>query len=96
MASRNVLIGAGIITGLAGPLLGMYSFYFFNFRATEFDDFIYRLLYSTLFAPVLSVCVVINLLLFFSFIWLDRDEGARGVLFSTIIYAIIVFILKLF
>ena len=96
MDKRKLTIALGIFLGLIGPLITMYTFYFFNYSALEFEVFIDRLLYSTLFAPVLSLCVLINLLLFFVFIWLNRDEGSKGVLLTTILYALLILGMKLF
>lgn len=86
----------GSVIGLIGPPIAMYLFYFFNYSSIEFKVFINRLLYSTLFAPVLSLAVLINLLLFFSFIWLNKDRGAMGVLLSTILYAFVILVMKMF
>jgi hypothetical protein len=86
----------GAVLGLLGPPVVMFTYYHFYYGSLEFSVFIDRLLYSTLFAPVLSLCVLINLLLFFGFIWMNKDEGARGVLLSTILYAIVVFTMKIF
>ena len=88
------LIGA--LAGLIGPPIAMLLFYHFNYSQLEFQVFIDRLLYSTLFAAVLSLCVLINLLLFFIFIWINRDEGAQGVLLVTILYALWILGMKLF
>ena len=96
MSNKTIFLIAGIMVGLIGPPVAMYSFYYFNYRSIEFQVFIDRLLYSTLFAPVLSLCVLINLLLFFSFIWVNKDEGAKGVLFATILYAFVILGMKLF
>ena len=96
MDKRKLTIALGVFLGLIGPLITMYTFYFFNFNTLEFEVFIDRLLYSTLFAPVLSLCVLINLLLFFVFIWLNKDEGSRGVLLTTILYALLILGMKLF
>lgn len=86
----------GFLIGSLGPPLAMYSYYFFDYSQLEFSVFIDRLLYSTLFAPVLSLCVLINLLFFFIFIWMNKDEASKGILLATIIYAFIIVVLKYF
>lgn len=88
------VVGAGI--GIIGPPISLYLIYIINYSGLEFKEFINRLLYTSLFAPMLSLAVLINLLMFFGFIWLNKDEGARGVLMSTLLYAFVVFGLKLF
>ncbi|MEQ9062601.1 MAG: hypothetical protein RIE58_00380 [Vicingaceae bacterium] len=86
----------GSIVGLAGPWLALWAYYKLNYASIGFKVFLDRLLYTSFFAPMLSLAVLINLLLFFSFLWLKRDNGAIGVLFATIVYAFVVFGFKLF
>ena len=92
--SWTTLLGA--IVGLVVPIIVLFTYYYIYFRANEFGEFINQLLHSTLFAPVLSLCVLVNLLVFFGFIWLNKDEGSMGVLLSTLLYACLVFGMKLF
>lgn len=61
-----------------------------------FPAFIRYLYGGDTFLPILSLCVVPNLLIFFTFIWTNRDKSARGVLLATIIYAMYVCIMKLY
>ena len=82
--------------GFICPPIVMLTFQRVSFSGLDFNVFLNRLLSTEYFAPVLSVCVVVNLLLFFGFIWLNKDSGSRGVLFSTIIYAFVILGLKLF
>ena len=56
---------------------------------------VFKMFVSNIFTPLLSLSVVVNLGLFFIFINKNFYYAARGVIFSTIIYAIIVFALKL-
>lgn len=96
MPGKNGLRLLGILSGIVLPWLVLYVIYIFNYPELEFQLFIERLIFSTLFAPLLSICVLFNLLLFFAFIWMDRDNFSWGVLFSTILYAFVIFGLKLF
>tara|TARA_B100001758_G_scaffold244413_2_gene255721 strand:+ start:584 stop:865 length:282 start_codon:yes stop_codon:yes gene_type:complete len=45
---------------------------------------------------VISLSVLINLLIFFMSIKTNKDENARGILFSTILYGITIIIMKIF
>lgn len=45
---------------------------------------------------VVSLSVLINLLIFFMSIKTNRDENARGILFSTILYGVTIVVMKLF
>lgn len=96
MIKNKKLVAFGALVGLIGPVIALLLFHYFRFSQTELMVFVERLMFAKFFGPVMSLCVLINLLLFFSFIWLKRDEGAWGVLFTTFLYAILVFWLKLF
>ena len=89
--SRINLILLGVFTGLVLPLLFLWLYYKYNFSQIDFTLYIERLMVASLFASMLSLVVLINLLTFFVFIWLDKDDAARGVLFSTLLYAFVVF-----
>lgn len=89
--SRISLTLIGGITGLVLPLLFLWLYYKYNFSQIDFSVYIDRLMLTSLFASMLSLVVLVNLLTFFVFIWLNKDDAARGVLFSTLIYAFIIF-----
>ena len=86
----------GAFLGMIGPPIALFIFYYFNYHQLEFQEFVNRLVYTTLFAPMMSLSVLVNLFLFFCFIWMNKDEGAQGVLLITILYAFWIFGMKLF
>ena len=45
-------------------------------------------------SKMLSLSAIPNLLLFFLFIWTDRNLSARGVVFATLLLAFVMLILK--
>ena len=96
MGSKTTLRIIGGLLGLIGPPIALFIFYYFNYSELAFSEFINRLVYTTLFAPMMSLSVLVNLFLFFCFIWINKDEGAQGVLFVTILYAFWIFGMKLF
>jgi hypothetical protein len=62
----------------------------------EYLQSFFKDMWMHLVAPkIISLGVIPNLALFFLFIYTDRYKSAKGVLGVTIIFAIIVFILKL-
>jgi uncharacterized membrane protein YphA (DoxX/SURF4 family) len=79
-------IGFGL--GVIAPLLTLYIFYLTGYGHLTFGEF-YRsiLLANNVVTPFISLCVISNLLVFFIFIWSNRNFSARGVLFATFIYA---------
>ena len=94
--SRTLYRGIGAAVGLIAPPIALWIYYLLKYSALEFSVFIDRLWYSTMFVPMFSLAVLANLLMFFTFIWLDKDDGSAGVLVSTLLYAFIVFGFKLF
>ena len=89
--SRIKLTLLGGATGLVLPWLFLWLYYKYNFSQIDFSLYIERLMVSSLFASMLSLVALVNLLSFFVFIWLNKDDAARGVLFSTFLYAFVVF-----
>jgi hypothetical protein len=78
----------GFAAGMSAPLLTLYIFYLIRFSHMSFHDFYTNILVGTnLITPAISLCVITNLLVFFIFIWTNRNFSARGVLFSTFVYA---------
>jgi|ERR1051326_866534 hypothetical protein len=82
----NVWIGFTL--GLIAPLVSLYIAYLIKYNYLTFSEF-YRVILvgNMILTPVISLCVITNLLVFFIFVWTNRNYSARGVLFSTIIYA---------
>lgn len=89
----SILIGT--LCGLVTPMIGFLGYYFIRYSGMYFPAFIRYLYEGGTFLPILSLCTVPNLLIFFIFIWTNRDKSARGVLLATILYASYVCIMKL-
>ncbi|MBC7384332.1 MAG: hypothetical protein H7296_15305 [Bacteroidia bacterium] len=90
----NTLIGLAI--GLFAPSIGILIFYYFNFKSEGFEDFLDLSIKQKLLSPLLSLCCVINLALFYLFIQYDQFLSARGVILSTFIYGFLIVLLKFF
>jgi hypothetical protein len=84
----------GLIMGLIAPVIVFLGFYVFKYSGITFFEFLDFLISRNVIVQVLSICVIINLLLFFIFIWTNRLYAARGVILATFIYAIVVVIFK--
>ena len=78
----------GFSCGLAAPLITLFGFYLVRYsRHISFQKFYQEiLLANNILTPSVSLCVISNLLVFFIFIWTNRNLSAKGVLLSTIIY----------
>jgi len=92
--SKGMLIGS-LIGGFV-PLIGIIAFYITRNYNLSFTEYLLTLKSVGIASPLLSLCVIPNLLAFFIFIWLDKLIHAKGVMLSTLLYAIAIFILKFF
>ena len=81
-------IAIGAITGLIAPMISLFGFYLVAYHNITFTKFFTDILLGYgIFLPVISLCVIINLLVFFIFVWTNRNYSARGVLLATFVYA---------
>jgi hypothetical protein len=94
--SKVIDLLIGLFIGLVLPWLSLWLYYTYNYSTIDFSLFLERLWISSLLASMLSIAALVNLLTFFIFIWRDKDTISRGILFATILYAFVVFGLRLF
>jgi hypothetical protein len=93
--SKYDSIVLGTLLGLFTPLVVFMLYYFVRYKGMYFPAYLHYLNEGGTFLPILSLCVVPNLLTFFIFIWTKRDKSARGVLQATFVFAIYVCIMKM-
>lgn len=86
---------AGLTLGILFPVASMILVYFFRYNASGIIELLRFLNQMGILTKVLSLSVIPNLLLFFVFIRTDKLLSARGVLFSTLIWAALIFIIYL-
>ncbi len=86
----------GMILGLIAPFITLCMYYLINYRFMTISGFINYLRIGDTYTPVISLCVLANLAVFYPFIWKEKWKGAKGVLGSTFIWAAIVMFLKFF
>jgi hypothetical protein len=86
----------GITIGLVVPFLVLFIYYKMKFgQYIAFFDFVNQLIYGNkLFAPIISLCCIANLAVFYLFYYFHYNQNARGIIFATIIYTIVVIFLK--
>ncbi len=87
-------VALGLFTGLVTPVLTLLIVWALR-ENVSFFEFISQMQTIHMLAKLLSLCAIPNLLFFFIFIWLDKLFSSRGVLFATILYGLIIIILKL-
>ena len=84
----------GTIVGIICPALGILIFYLLNFNDQPLMDFLSESITNKLLSPLLSLCAILNLGIFYLFLQRNKLYSARGVIFSTIIYGLTIVILK--
>ena len=84
----------GIPVGLIGPVIGVLVFYFVNFSTSNISNFFRMAAAQNLLSPLLSLCAVINLGVFFLFIKINYLKTARGIILSTFLYGLLIVGLK--
>ena len=99
MILKKDSIGLGLILGAFAPLLGivffkMYKFNVFSFKET-FQYMIYEPGYKTL-SVALSLSLLLNALLFTIYINTNKDNTAKGIFITTVVYGLIVLSIKTF
>ena len=84
----------GLILGILAPMLGFLVIFGVAFRGMSISEYAELLVYNKKLSSIVSLSVIPNLLLFFIFIWLNYLFSARGVLASTLLFALVVVITK--
>jgi len=83
----------GLIPGLFLPPLTLVIFWLVK-SDLGLWAFLQRFQMLGMLSKVLSLASVPNLLLFFVFIWTQRNFSARGVIFATLVVAFVMLVLK--
>ena len=88
----HMLIGTAL--GLVAPVIVLLLFYVIRYSQISFGRFLQMVNMEGTFSPRISLCVIVNLLIFYLFIWTNRYYSARGVILATFVYAGLVIYLK--
>jgi hypothetical protein len=86
----------GFLAGFLVPLIIFFIIYFFRESNIPIDEYVRSLTRLNALVKLGSLCVFANLLVFMGFIKMNYDRAARGVLGATIIYAVVILIVKAF
>jgi hypothetical protein len=90
MKSKVNNVWIGTILGLLVPAVTVFLAYKIRFGQNDFGEFLRVIVQNKVLSPLLSLCVIPNLLVFLIFIWLNYLYSARGVLLSTFIIGIVI------
>lgn len=86
-------VPAGLIPGLILPVITLLVIWSIRYEGT-LGEFLSSFQRIRILSKVLSLSTIPNLLLFFLFIWTDRTFSARGVIFATLVLALVMLVLK--
>lgn len=84
----------GLVLGLILPLISFYIYYLVKSTNTSFTEFLDLLKYGKAFIPILSLCVLPNLILYFISKQLNLWYTIKGIVFSVFLYTLLVLVLK--
>jgi len=87
--------GTGAILGIFAPPVAFGIFSLLNYPDASFQGVLNMYSKGGVLTHVISLSVIVNLLIFFLFIWSSKERSAQGVLGATIAWALLVLILKL-
>jgi len=85
----------GVIGGLLLPALSWIIFYMFTSNGLSVVEYYKHTLLIGNVTQIISVCVFTNIIIFLIFNKLDMLESSKGVLGITILWALLVFGIKL-
>ncbi len=84
----------GLILGILIPVIGVLSFYYGKFQAVDLGYFLEVATKHKVLSPMLSLCAVLNLGVFYLFLNKNLYLTARGIILATIIYGVTIVLLK--
>jgi len=83
----------GLVSGLVLPVFTLLLIWLIRFDG-GLVEFLSSFQKMSMLSKVLSLAAIPNLLLFFLFIWTNRTLSARGVIFGTLVVAMVMLALK--
>lgn len=84
---------AGFIPGILLPVVALLVIWMARFEGS-LPDFLSSFRNMQMLSKIVSLSALPNLLLFFLFIWTDRNHSARGVILATLVVAAVMLVLK--
>jgi hypothetical protein len=87
-------VAVGIISGFLLPDIILLLVFLFAKGNPSFHSWLIRITQADVITHIISFCVFPNLLIFFLFNYFDMLRSSRGVLIITIVWALLVFLVK--
>jgi hypothetical protein len=95
LAEKYDKIITGVVSGAFFPLVVGLIVFAFTSHGRTLGTYLERISQAGIVIHAITLCVFPNVIIFLLFNQLDMLRAAKGVLGMTIVYAIIVFVLKL-
>jgi hypothetical protein len=95
LAEKYDKVLTGIVSGAFFPLIIALIVFAFTAHGKSIAEYLVRISQAGIIIHAITLCVFPNVIIFLLFNQFDMLRSAKGVLGMTIVYAIIVFILKL-
>lgn len=86
----------GAVSGLLLPLLVGFFIYLFSADGLSLGGYLKKISETNIITHAISLCVFPNVVIFMIYNRFDMLKACRGVLAVTIMWAIVVFLVKLF
>ena len=86
----------GFVPGIIIPVVTLLGFYIFKSHVDNLFEYIKMILAMDLLSNVLSLCALPNLIIFFLFLSKNYYYGARGVIFATFLWVLLVVLTRYF
>lgn len=84
----------GLVLGILIPTISVMLFYLVKHPAESFYDFLVLVTQMNIMSPILSLCALPNLAVFYFFINREWWQSSRGIILATLLWAILVFLVK--
>lgn len=87
----------GLVLGLLGPIVGLAVVYLVSYRSFTFGDFINELITNNKrMTSIGALSLLANAVLFTIYVNTHRDNTAKGIFLTTVIYGIGILVVKIF
>jgi hypothetical protein len=86
----------GLIFGCIAPFIAMFLYFIINYGYMTIGEFIRFLKMGDNYPVFITMCLLVNLAVFYPFIWKEKYNGAKGVLAATFVWAAFIIYLKFF
>ena len=96
MASKPIYnkLLTGLVLGIVIPSICVMLFYLVRHPAKSFYEFLVLVTQMNVMSPILSLCALPNLGIFYLFLNKEWWYSARGVILATLLWAVLVFLVK--